>query len=192
MLRTRGGRNARRNVLEAVGEGAPFALRVVAHLNPGNRHATKPYRGARADVGPSVFRASPNAEKEGGRPLARTHDAASFLLFALQERSRHARQGETSFLSLSLRTKNIKLIVRPILASVRQREHWWSEIPVASSVPSDAADAIKTTSDYWLALGSASGMTVQGRPPSRREAPTLTPYDLLRAGECRFARRLAV
>lgn len=58
-----------------------------------------------------------------------------------------------------------------------KREHWWSEIPVASSVPSDAADAIKTTSDYWLALGSASGSLVvlpydhQGKQGSK--APTL-------------------
>ncbi|TKA54281.1 hypothetical protein B0A53_03373 [Rhodotorula sp. CCFEE 5036] len=63
------------------------------------------------------------------------------------------------------------------VATPAKREHWWSEIPVASSVPSDAADAIKTTSDYWLALGSASGSLVvlpydhQGKQGSK--APTL-------------------
>ncbi|GAA5861637.1 hypothetical protein JCM3774_002654 [Rhodotorula dairenensis] len=46
------------------------------------------------------------------------------------------------------------------VATPAKREHWWSEIPVAASAPSDAADAIKATSDYWLALGAASGSLV--------------------------------
>ncbi|GAA5989689.1 hypothetical protein JCM10908_000589 [Rhodotorula pacifica] len=63
------------------------------------------------------------------------------------------------------------------VATPAKREGWWSEIPVATSAPSDAADAIKATSDYWLALGSASGSLVvlpydhQGKQGSK--APSL-------------------
>jgi len=40
---------------------------------------------------------------------------------------------------------------------LEQREGWWSEIPVSTSAPSDSADLIKASSEYWIAQGNNSG-----------------------------------
>ena len=60
---------------------------------------------------PSTFRASPNAEKRRGSST-RTHarnDAASFLLFALQECSRHARKGNRPFSRFSYQETELNI-----------------------------------------------------------------------------------
>ncbi|GAA5918149.1 hypothetical protein JCM1841_005275 [Sporobolomyces salmonicolor] len=58
-----------------------------------------------------------------------------------------------------------------------KREAWWSEIPVSTSAPSDSADLIKTTSEYWLAQGASSGSLVylpyEGAGKLGGKAPTL-------------------
>ncbi|GAA5860495.1 hypothetical protein JCM1840_000276 [Sporobolomyces johnsonii] len=63
------------------------------------------------------------------------------------------------------------------LAAPGKREAWWSEIPVSTSAPSDSADLIKTTSEYWLAQGASSGSLVylpyEGAGKLGGKAPTL-------------------
>ncbi|GAA5824548.1 hypothetical protein JCM5353_007239 [Sporobolomyces roseus] len=46
------------------------------------------------------------------------------------------------------------------LAVPSKREGWWSERPVSTSAPSDSADLIKASSEYWIAQGNNSGSLV--------------------------------
>ncbi|GAA6062505.1 hypothetical protein JCM10212_006354 [Sporobolomyces blumeae] len=46
------------------------------------------------------------------------------------------------------------------IVSPAKREGWWSELPVSSAAPSDSADLIRASSEYWIAQGASSGSLV--------------------------------
>ncbi|GAA5824139.1 hypothetical protein JCM11251_001537 [Rhodosporidiobolus azoricus] len=46
------------------------------------------------------------------------------------------------------------------VAMPAKREGWYSELPLASSVPNETSDGIIATGEYWLALGGSSGSLI--------------------------------
>ncbi|GAA6011893.1 hypothetical protein JCM10207_003421 [Rhodosporidiobolus poonsookiae] len=67
-------------------------------------------------------------------------------------------------------------------ATPAKREGWYSELPLATSLPNETSDGIHATAEYWLAHGASSGSLVvvpHSTPPGKfsSRAPTLqTPF----------------
>ncbi|GAA6027168.1 hypothetical protein JCM8097_002450 [Rhodosporidiobolus ruineniae] len=65
------------------------------------------------------------------------------------------------------------------VATPAKRESWYSELPLATSLPNETSDGIAATGEYWLALGSASGSLLaipHSTPPGKfaSRAPSLS------------------